>query len=112
MDVILGEYQLAWVAYLIAFLVLYWAWAGIVAWVPIRIARQMLKGLFAVLLLTPVVSADVDGWLVPAWLNFFYAFLLDQSGEMGRTLFNLALASVLMLGVLAMDSAWVHYRRR
>ena len=108
----LGEYQLAWMAYLVAFLVLYWAWAGIVAWIPVRVARQMLKGLMAVLLLTPVTSAHVDGWLVPAWLNFSYGVLLDQPDEMGRTLFNLALAAIAMLVVLALDSAWVRYRRR
>lgn len=111
MDWVVSEYQLAWGVYLIAFVIIYWAWSGIVAWLPIRVARQLLKGLVAVLLLTPVVSAHMSGWLVPAWLNFAYSLLLDQPEEMGRTLFNLALAGIAMLVVLAMDSAWARYRR-
>lgn len=107
----LSEYQLAWLAYLFAFAIIYWAWAGIVAWVPVRVARQLLKGLLAVLLLTPVVSAHMDGWLVPAWLNFAYGVLLNQPEEMGRTLFNLVLAGIAMLAVLGLDSAWARYRR-
>ena len=112
MSWILTEYQVAWLAYLAAFAIIYWTWSRIVSWLPVRLVRQMFKGLLAVLLLTPVLSQHIDGWLIPAWLHFGYAFVLDQGGEMGRSLFNFAVAAVLMLLVLAMDAAWARYRRR
>jgi hypothetical protein len=112
MDMLLTEYNIAWAVYLLGFLVVYRFWAVIVWWLPLRILRQFLKGLFAVVLLTPVASERAAEWLVPAWLNFFYAVVLEQPDVMGRTLFVYALAAIVMLLVLALDSGWARYRRR
>lgn len=112
MDLLLTEYNIAWAAYLVGFLVIYRFWARIVWWLPLRILRQFLKGLFAVVLLTPVASERAAEWLVPAWLNFFYAVLLEQQAVMGRTLFVYTLAAGVMLTVLALDAWWARYRRR
>jgi len=109
---ILTEYQIAWLAYLVAFAIIYRAWALVVSWLPLRLVRQMFKGLLAVLLLTPVVSQHVDGWLTPAWLHFGYSLILDQPQELGRALFSFALSAILMLIALSLDAAWVRYRRR
>ena len=109
---VMHEHLIAWIIYLIAFIPVYWYWGRMVRFVPFRVARQMLKGLLAVLLLVPVSSAQLDGWWAPAWLHFLYSFLLDDGGEMGRALFNLVLGAVGMLFVLALDSGWYHWRRR
>ncbi len=81
-------------------------------WVPLRIARQLLKGIFAVVLLTPVVSERAADWLVPAWLNLFYAVLLDQPEVLGKILLVYTIAAALMLMVLALDAGWSRRRRR
>lgn len=112
METLLTEYSIAWLAYLLGFLVVYRFWCWLVWWLPLRIVRQLMKGLFAVLLLTPVASERAADWLVPGWLNFFYALLLDQPEVMGRTLFVYTIAAVLMLMVLALDAGWSRYRRR
>lgn len=109
---LLTEYNIAWAVYLLGFLVVYRFWAVIVWWLPLRILRQFLKGLFAVVLLTPVASERAAEWLVPAWLNFFYAVVLEQPDVMGRTLFVYALAAIVMVLVLALDSGCARYRRR
>lgn len=112
MELLLTEYNIAWAVYLLGFLIVYRFWAVIVWWLPLRIVRQFLKGLLAVVLLTPVASERAAEWLVPAWLNLFYAFVLDQPQVMGRTLFAFTLAAIAMLIALALDSGWTRYRRR
>lgn len=112
MDFILSEYAIAWSVYLLAFLVLYGVFTRIVWYLPLRILRQFLKGLFAVMLLTPVVSTQADGWLMPAWLSFVYGLVLGQEAEMGRTLFNFFLAGMLLVLVLIVDAGWHRLRRR
>ncbi|MEQ6884898.1 hypothetical protein [Salicola sp. Rm-C-2C1-2] len=112
MELLLTEYNIAWAVYLLGFLVVYRFWARIVWWLPLRILRQFLKGLLALVLLTPVASERAAEWLVPAWLNFSYAVLLGQQAVMGRTLFVYSLAGAAMLAVLALDAWWARYRRR
>ena len=112
MNFILSEYAIAWIVYLLAFLVLYGVVARIVWYLPLRVLRQFLKGLFAVLLLTPVMSTQADGWLMPAWLNLAYGLILGQEAEMGRTLFNFFLAGMLLLLALILDAGWHRLRRR
>ncbi len=112
MDFILSEYAIAWIVYLLAFLVLYSVVARIVWYLPLRILRQSLKGLFAVMLLTPVASPQADGWLMPAWLNFSYGLILGQDAELGPTLFNFFLAVMLLVLALIVDAGWHRLRRR
>lgn len=112
MDWTLTEYEIAWLAYLVAFTVIYRAWIGIVSWLPGRLVRQTFKGLLAVLLLTPVASQHAAGWLTPAWLHFGYALILDESEQMGRSLLSFTIAGIVMLVALSLDAAWARYRRR
>ncbi|XOZ34295.1 hypothetical protein ACMDCT_03415 [Halomonadaceae bacterium KBTZ08] len=112
MEMLLTEYNIAWTVYLAGFLVVYRFWCRIVWWLPGRILRQFIKGVFAVVLLTPVASERAADWLVPAWLNLFYAIVLDQPEVMSRTLFVYSLAATVMLVALALDASWARYRRR
>lgn len=112
MDMLLTEYNIAWMVYLLGFLVVYQFWSWFLQLVPIRFLRQLFKGMLAVLLLTPAVSERASDWLVPAWLNLFYAVLLDQPEVIGNTLLAFTLAGLLMLIILSLDAGWFRYRRR
>lgn len=111
MEMLLTEYNIAWAVYLAGFLVVYRFWARIVWWLPGRILRQSMKGVFAVVLLTPVASERAAEWLVPGWLNLFYAILLEQPEAISRSLFVYSLTAILMLVTLALDAWWARYRR-
>jgi len=108
----MNEHLIAWLIYCVAFMLVYAYWSRIVRFMPVRFIRQILKGLLAVLLLTPVMSSALSGWWSPAWLHFSYSALLGDEAEMGRALFNLFLGVCVLILALAADSGWYHWRRR
>ena len=75
---------------------------------PLYGLRTLLLAALVALLLTPVESAEVAGWWVPAWLFGGYELILGNTEAAGRALFNLGLAGLVMLLVWILDL--VRYR--
>ncbi len=112
MEFLADEYVIAWFIYLGAFLLLYWAFSKVVWYLPLRILRQTLKALLALLFLTPAASPQAEGWLSPAWLQLVYAAILGEEAQTGRLLLNYGIGFVVMLVVLSADAGLYRWRRR
>ena len=112
MEFLADEYLIAWLLYLGAFLMLYWAFAKVVWYLPLRILRQTVKALFALVFLTPASSPEIAGWLTPAWLQLGYAVITGEEAQTGRLLVNYGIGFIIMLVALSADAGLHRWRRR
>ncbi|HET8802313.1 MAG TPA: hypothetical protein VFN01_14160 [Marinobacter sp.] len=101
-------YGIFWTAYAIAFVVFFYLMKRLFRFLPLYGLRTLLLAALVALLLTPVESAEVAGWWVPAWLFGGYELILGNTEAAGRALFNLGLAGLVMLLVWILDL--VRYR--
>lgn len=101
-------YGIFWVAYIIAFAVLFYMMKRLFRFIPLYGLRTLLLAALTVIILTPVESADVAGWWIPAWLYGGYELILGDSSDAGMALFNLGIAGLVMLLVWILDL--VRYR--
>ena len=101
-------YGIFWTAYANAFVVFFYLMKRLFRFLPLYGLRTLLLAALVALLLTPVESAEVAGWWVPAWLFGGYELILGNTEAAGRALFNLGLAGLVMLLVWILDL--VRYR--
>ena len=65
-----------------------------------------------VLFLTPVESAELAGWWIPAWLFAGYELILGDADAAGRALLNFSIAALVMLLVWILDLVWYRLVRK
>lgn len=73
------EYQLAWVIYGVASVVVVVCFWGLTRWIPIRPLRLLLRGLVAVILLTPVDVPPTDTDWAPAVAASFFGVVAQDN---------------------------------
>lgn len=73
------EYRLAWIIYGIASLVVIVSFWGLTRWVPLRPVRFLLRGLVAVILLTPVDIPPTDAEWAPAVAATFFGVVTQDN---------------------------------
>ncbi|WP_339801501.1 hypothetical protein [uncultured Marinobacter sp.] len=105
-------YALFWGLYGLAFVVFYYTMTRLIRWLPVYGFRTLVKSLLLVLLVTPVESATLAGWWVPAWLYGGYESVLGDSAEAARAFFNMGLASIVMALVWMLDLVRYRFTRR
>ncbi|MBC7191008.1 hypothetical protein [Marinobacter sp.] len=101
-------YAIFWTAYALAFVVFFLLVSRLLRILPLYGLRTLLQAALIVVLLTPVQSAEVAGWWVPAWLHGGYESILGETAEAARAFFNMGLAAAVMLLVWILDL--VRYR--
>ncbi|MEX2475948.1 hypothetical protein [Marinobacter sp.] len=101
-------YGIFWTVYAVAFVVFFYMMSRLFRVVPVYGVRTLLQAALVVILLTPVESAEVSGWWVPAWLYGGYELILGDAEASGRAILNLGLAALAMLLVWVLDL--VRYR--
>ncbi|MGM0953147.1 MAG: hypothetical protein ACQEW7_09210 [Pseudomonadota bacterium] len=101
-------YGIFWVAYCLAFVVLFYMMKAVFRVLPFYGFRTLLLSALVVLLLTPVESPDVAGWWIPAWLFTGYELVLGDADAAARGLFNFGIAGLVMVLVWILDL--VRYR--
>lgn len=101
-------YAVFWSAYALAFVVFFYMMKQLFRFIPLYGLRTLLLAALVALLLTPVESADLAGWWIPAWLFGGYELILGEADAAGRALFNLGIAGLVMLLVWILDL--VRYR--
>lgn len=107
-----GAYALFWGVYGLAFLVFYWALGRMVRWLPLYGLRTLLKAALVVVLATPVQSATLEGWWVPAWIYGGYESVLGDTDEAARAFLNMALAGIVMTLVWMLDMIRYRFTRK
>lgn len=105
-------YALFWGIYAVGFALFYWAMSKLIRWLPLYGVRTLLKAALIVLIATPVQSATVDGWWVPAWLYGGYETFLGDPSEAARAFFNMGAAALVMLLVWILDLVRYRFTRR
>lgn len=73
------EYKLAWMVYAGASLVVVMCFWGLTRWVPLRPVRLLLRGLVALILLTPVDIPPADGEWAPAIAAAFFGVMTHDN---------------------------------
>lgn len=101
-------YGIFWVIYAVSFVVFFYTMSRLFRILPLYGLRTLLQSALIVLLLTPVESAEVSSWWVPAWLYGGYELILGDAEASGRAIFNLGVAALVMLLVWVLDL--VRYR--
>ncbi|MBS8238997.1 hypothetical protein DYI22_00585 [Marinobacter lipolyticus] len=101
-------YGIFWVVYAVAFVVFFYMMSRLFRIVPLYGVRTLLQSALIVLLLTPVESAEVSGWWVPAWLYGGYELILGDVDTAGKAILNLGIAALAMTLVWVLDL--VRYR--
>ncbi|MFO8142901.1 MAG: hypothetical protein R6T87_13675 [Marinobacter sp.] len=101
-------YGIFWAAYAVAFVVFFYMMKSLFRLLPFYGLRTLLLAALMVLLLTPVESAELANWWIPAWLFAGYELILGDADAAGRALFNFSLAAIVMLLVWILDL--VRYR--
>lgn len=101
-------YGIFWAMYAVAFVIFFYMLSKLFRFIPLYGVRTLLQAALVVLLLTPVESAEVANWWIPAWLYGGYEAILGDAGEAARAVFNLGLAGLVMLLVWILDL--VRYR--
>lgn len=101
-------YGIFWALYAVAFVVFFYMMARLFRIIPVYAIRTLLQAALIVLLLTPVESAEVSNWWMPAWLHGGYETILGDASEAGRAFLNFGIASAVMLLVWILDL--VRYR--
>lgn len=105
-------YALFWSIYAAGFALFYWAMSRLIRWLPVYGVRTLVKAALIVLIATPVQSATVDGWWVPAWLYGGYETFLGDPSEAARAFFNMGAAAMVMLLVWILDLVRYRFTRR
>ncbi len=101
-------YGIFWAAYAIAFVVFYYMMKKLFRVLPLYGLRTFLLAALVAVLLTPVESAELAGWWIPAWLFGGYETILGDVDAAGRAWLNLGIAGIVMLLVWILDM--VRYR--
>ncbi len=96
-------YGIFWGIYAAGFLVLFIMMSRLFRIIPVYGLKTLLQAALLVIVITPVTSAVAVDWWVPAWLYGGYEMLLGNTDEAGRAVFNLGLASLVMLLVWLLD---------
>lgn len=104
-----NAYAIAWVVYVVCFVIGYVAFTRLTLGLRPDGLRQFLKGLVLVLFLTPVATQGYPDWYVPAWLEGGYEAILGDTAAAANAFFNLSVAAVGMIVILIVDALW---RRR
>lgn len=73
------EYTLAWAIYLAASLLVVVCFWGLTRWVPLRPLRMLLRGLVAVVFLTPVDIPPADNEWAPAVAATFFGVVTQDN---------------------------------
>jgi hypothetical protein len=105
-------YALFWGLYVLGFALFYWAMSRMFRWLPLYGLRTLLKSALIVVIATPVQSALVDGWWVPAWLYGGYETFLGDPSEAARAFFNMGLVALVMILVWILDLMRYRFFRR
>ena len=105
-------YALFWGLYVLGFALFYWAMSRLFRWLPLYGLRTLLKSALIVVIATPVQSALVDGWWVPAWLYGGYETFLGDPSEAARAFFNMGLVALVMILVWILDLMRYRFFRR
>lgn len=101
-------YGIFWAIYIAGFLVLFIMMSRLFRIIPLYGLKTLLQAALVVVVITPVASSAAVGWWVPAWLYGGYEMLLGDTTEVGRAIFNLGVAGLVMLLVWMLDL--VRYR--
>ena len=101
-------YGILWALYAVAFVVFFYMMGRLFRIVPLYPIRTLLQAALVVVFLTPVESAEVANWWIPAWLYGGYESILGDASEAGRAILNFGMASAGMLLVWLLDL--VRYR--
>ncbi|HEY9118918.1 MAG TPA: hypothetical protein VIN33_04135 [Marinobacter sp.] len=101
-------YGIFWALYAVAFVVFFYMMGRLFRIVPLYPIRTLLQAALVVVFLTPVESAEVANWWIPAWLYGGYESILGDASEAGRAILNFGMASAGMLLVWLLDL--VRYR--
>lgn len=104
-----SAYITAWVAYLVCFVIAFFAFTRLIRWLRPVFLRQALKGFVIVLFLTPVAVDGDRQWFAPAWLEGGYEAILGDMAAASDALFNLSVAAIAMALLVVADAFW---RRR
>ncbi|MFW5824857.1 MAG: hypothetical protein ACOCVV_07805 [Marinobacter sp.] len=107
-----SAYALFWGLYVVGFLLFYWAMSRLIRWLPMYGLRTLMKAALIVLIATPVQSAVVDGWWVPAWLYGGYETFLGDPSEAARAYFNMGAAALIMALVWMLDLVRYRFTKR
>lgn len=105
-------YALFWSIYAVGFALFYWAMSKLIRFVPLYGLRTLLKAALIVLIATPVQSATVDGWWVPAWLYGGYESFLGDPAEAARAFFNMGAVAMIMALVWILDLVRYRFTKR
>lgn len=98
----LSDYALAWIVYIGGVTLFYLGICRLTrSWY--RLPMTLLRGVFAVILFTPVVSGDYPGWWLPASFVAAYEWSLGEHLQALEALWNLTVASACMVFVLVLD---------
>lgn len=98
-------YGIFWTVYALAFVVFFFLVSRLFRILPFYGVRTLLQAALIVVLLTPVQSAEVADWWVPAWLHGGYESILGEAEEAARAFFNMGIAAAVMLLVWILDLA-------
>lgn len=107
-----SAYALFWTIYVVGFILFYWAMSRLIRWLPFYGLRTLVKAALIVVIATPVQSAVVDGWWVPAWLYGGYETFLGEPSEAARAFFNIGVAALIMALVWILDLVRYRFTRR
>ncbi|MEP1216091.1 MAG: hypothetical protein ABJM11_21230 [Marinobacter sp.] len=101
-------YGIFWALYAVAFVIFFYMMGRLFRLIPLYAIRTLLQAALVVVFLTPVESAEVADWWIPAWLYAGYETILGDASEAGRAILNFGMASAAMLLVWILDL--VRYR--
>ncbi|NMT63764.1 hypothetical protein [Marinobacter orientalis] len=101
-------YGIFWALYAVAFVVFFYMMARLLRIIPVYAIRTLLQAALVVIFLTPVESAEVANWYMPAWLHGGYETILGDKNDAARAFLNFGIASAVMLLVWMLDL--VRYR--
>lgn len=96
-------YLVFWAVYGVSFLVFFYLITRLFRLLPFYGLRTLLMAVLVVIFLTPVESAEVSGWWIPAWLHGGYEGILGEADEAARAFMNMAFASLALLLVWMLD---------
>ena len=105
-------YGIFWAAYAVAFVVLFYMMKVLFRILPFYGVRTLLLSALVVLFLTPVESAELADWWIPAWLFAGYELILGDADAAGRALLNFSIAALVMLLVWILDLVWYRLVRK
>ncbi|MDV2079759.1 hypothetical protein [Marinobacter xestospongiae] len=105
-------YGIFWGIYILGFLVFFYVMSRFFRLLPLYGLRTLLQAVLIVAIATPVESAEVAGWWIPAWLHGGYEAILGNAEEAARAFFNMGLAAMVMTLVWLLDLVRYRLTRR